>query len=277
MEAISMKFDSKKLIAYILKIAVVVLIAKILAFVIELYTPAVGVDFSKDYNYKPKPIYINVSKVFGINKIKISTNKNQTTKPSYSMDEFILKGLYGNDKKGFIIIAKKSSKNKTKIISINQEYEGYKLVSIKINYVIFEKNNKQYKLKLNESKKDFGKNVTVSKPSNKQIVEDESIEVTQEQIKDYIAHPERIWRNIKIADYMQNGKLKGFKVKWIKKGTFLDKLGLKKGDIIIKANNIPLTSYKVVMDMYARWEELNAIALTIKRGNEEKELFYEIN
>ena len=110
------------------------------------------------------------------------------------MNEFILKGLYGNEKKGFIVIAKKSSINKTTIVSLNQIYNGYKLINIKTNYVIFAKNHKKYKLSLNQSKDNFNKNINFTKANFKLS---DNFEITKNTIREFIANPKKIWNSIK--------------------------------------------------------------------------------
>jgi len=54
-------------------------------------------------------------------------------------------------------------------------------------------------------------------------------------------------------------------------------LGLRKGDVIIKANNIPLKSYRDAMNVYKNINKFDAINIVVMRNNQEKELVYEIN
>jgi len=54
-------------------------------------------------------------------------------------------------------------------------------------------------------------------------------------------------------------------------------LGLQRGDIILKANGVALTSYNAAFKFYKNINKLETLSLLIKRGNEEKELIYEIN
>jgi general secretion pathway protein C len=269
-----MKPDFKNKTKLFLKLLVTVFLAKILAFVIELYTPSLPQNQKPSFNSHPVAVMVRLEKAFGINQNKTSKTEVKSSQ-SFSMEQFILKGLYGNDKKGFIIIAQKSNPTNTEIVSLGDVYNGYKLVAIKTNYVMFQKNNKDYKLELNETKEIFKS----PKVNIKQIDQEEkdNFTLTKSQIKSFIADPSKIWRNIKINDYKVDGELKGFKVEWIKKGSFFEKLGVKKGDVIIRANNMELTSYKAVMDLYAKWQKMDMISIVVLRDNEQKELFYEID
>ena len=61
------------------------------------------------------------------------------------------------------------------------------------------------------------------------------------------------------------------------RGSKMAALGLQKNDVIIRANNIELTSLKSVTDLYANMKNINAIEIVVLRNNQEKELVYEIN
>ncbi len=55
------------------------------------------------------------------------------------------------------------------------------------------------------------------------------------------------------------------------------RLGIQKGDIIIKANNIELKSYKDALNLYGKINDLDTIQIVILRNNQEKEIVYDIN
>ena len=63
----------------------------------------------------------------------------------------------------------------------------------------------------------------------------------------------------------------------IKAGTPFATLGLRQGDIIIKANNKPMTSYKDALEIYKGIDKLEALQLIVLRNNQETEIVYEIN
>jgi type II secretory pathway component PulC len=54
-------------------------------------------------------------------------------------------------------------------------------------------------------------------------------------------------------------------------------LGLREGDVIIKANNIELKSYKDAIDIYNGLDQLDAVQIVVLRENQEVELVYEIH
>jgi general secretion pathway protein C len=197
----------------------------------------------------------------------------QTAKNREGIKSMILIGLYGNSKHGYAIVAMKNSPNNTEIISIGERYQGYKLKKIALNFVVFVKNNKEYILRLNEtlSAKEIQKSVTAVES------EDVTLSVSRSDINAYVKNPTQIWREISIQELKKNGKIVGFKVTKVQKNSKIARLGLQRGDIIIKANGVALTSYNEVIKIYQNLNKLDNISLLVKRGDEEKEIIYEIH
>jgi type II secretion system protein C len=101
-------------------------------------------------------------------------------------------------------------------------------------------------------------------------------EVTRSDINSYASNPSKIWKDISIVPLKSAGKIIGFKVTRIKKSSKMATLGLQKGDVIIEANNIKLSSFKDAIKLYENIDKLNTISLIVLRNNEEKEIIYEI-
>jgi general secretion pathway protein C len=194
---------------------------------------------------------------------------------STSIKNMVLHGLYGNSRFGYAIVATKSLPNKTEIISIGERYRGYKLKRIALNFVVFEKNNKEYTLALDTTKAS-SKTMRISS-SSKIDNDEENIAVSRNEIKFYEKKPSQIWHDISIDEIKKNGKISGFKVKHIRKNSKIAALGLQRGDIILKANGVALTSYSAAFKIYKDINKLETLSLYIQRGNTKKELIYEIH
>ena len=102
-------------------------------------------------------------------------------------------------------------------------------------------------------------------------------DISRTDIDFYSKNPKEIWKDISIVEVKNAGKIEGFKVTKIKKNSKMAKLGIQKGDIIIKANNIELKSYKDAMNLYGKINDLDTIQIVLLRNNQEKEIVYEIN
>ena len=187
----------------------------------------------------------------------------------------LLVGLYGNASYGYAIVAMKSEPKNTKIISIGEEYQGYRLKRVALDYVVFVKNNKEYILRLKRdtvTAKELYSSVkkSVSREKNKHII-------THREISNYIKNPKALWRDISINEVKKNGKIVGFKVTKIKSKSPLARLGLQVGDLITQANGVVLDGYTKVLKIYKNINKIQKISLVIQRGNKEKEIIYEIH
>jgi len=268
-----LKISSSSLISIANKLLIIFLIAKGLSLVALWYLPNDGVELNLQKNYQP--LYQRVDfKNMLINQDKTSqqsTIKIQDT----SMSNMILKGLYGTKTKGFIIIAMKSNSKKTSIIGIGELYQGFKLIKIKPKSAVFIKDSKKYILELKKIKK--GSIITKIKPKVLKEKLTKPILISKTEIANYVANPTQMWKEISISEVKNGKKLKGFKVNSIVKNSRFATLGLKKGDIIIKANNIALKSYNDVMSIYNNISKLKILQIVLLRENKEKELIYEID
>jgi general secretion pathway protein C len=152
---------------------------------------------------------------------------------------------------------------------------GYKLKAIELTQVIFTKSGKEHVLSLAKS----------SSPSysssieriGKDSVDINEAKVSRADIKSYSSNPSKIWKDIAIVPVKKDGKVQGFKINRIKAGSKMAQLGLQKGDIIIRANNVKLSSFNDAIKLYKNIDKLETIALVVLRNNEEKEIIYEIN
>jgi len=101
--------------------------------------------------------------------------------------------------------------------------------------------------------------------------------VTRTDIAYYAKNPKQIWREISIREVKDGKRIKGFKISRIDPNSKFATMGLKKGDLIIKANNVELKSYRDALNIYAKIDKIDVIQIVIIRNGIEKEIVYEIN
>jgi general secretion pathway protein C len=202
----------------------------------------------------------------------------------YDLKKWKLQAVYISPSESFILLVDKKN---NEIISLMEEYKGYKLVDVKTEEAIFERAGKSYSLKLEDSKKK-GKSTPLSSPDvppppvdieNKvdpETNEISSASVKRKDIEFFMNNVSQIWRNIKIKPYRENRSLKGFKVTWVKRGSAFEALGLQRGDIISAIDGSPIKSFKQIQRYYKNIKKIKNLNLTVLRNGEEKEIDYEI-
>jgi len=271
------KLSNTKLISVVSLLLILLLVAKLISVGIWWYLPSEGIELNAKKSYQAKYQRVYFSNMLIYSKVP---GKHQTeTKvqsSSYSINSLILKGLYGSRLSGFAIVAKKSAAKKTTIVAVGEVYAGYRLKEIELNQVIFIKASKDYVLRLEKSdNKDFSK--AVKRVKNVTTSQNDEHIVTKQDIKKYSSNPSQIWKDIAIAPLKRNGKIEGFKVNRIKAGSKMATLGLKKGDVIIRANNVKLSSFNDALKLYKDIDRIDTISLVVLRNNQEREIIYEIH
>lgn len=267
------KISNSHLLGIAMKLLIILAVTKSIALAIWWFLPDESVEIKEDLNYNPPYHRIDFKNMLKSASSVKAAPKEATLGKSVNITNMILKGLYGNARRGFIIVALKSSPKKTFIISIGDTFSGYVLKSIINDGAIFTKDAKEFVLKIKLAKPDRSMKEYVTSAEGSASVHN----VARQDIKYYEQHPNEIWKDIAINEIKEGGKINGFKVTSVRKGSKMDRLGIKRGDIIIRANNVELNSYKAAFDLYKKINKLDTVQIVVLRNNEEKELVYEIH
>lgn len=249
-------------------------IAKSITLAIWWFLPSDGIELETQENYKPKYQRVDFTNMLIIAKKQVVKKEIAVTQ-TISVTNMLLKGLYGKRYEGFAILALKATPEKTSIISVGEVFSGYTLKEILYNGVKFTKNSKEYVLLINpiDPKK-------VSKSYIESVEEtfDDGVKVVSKKtIKSYAKDPQKIWNDILLTEVKDGDNIKGFKVVRMRINSEISELGLKQDDIIIRVNNLDMTSYKDAIEIYKDIDKLRTIEIVVLRNNQEKELVYGIN
>jgi len=211
--------------------------------------------------------------------VKRVIKKQVVKKQNYQfLSNIVLNAIYDmGETSGFIIVMEKG-KPQTFILSLKENFKGYKLSKIFAKYVIFTKNNKEYKLSMikdNEIVK-YEKVQEEKKIKQNIEVDNDKVSIKRDLVDDYIQNFDKIWNDISISEIKTKNGIDGFKINRVKKRSVFSKLGLKKGDVIKSVNNIKLRSYNDAFKLYKKINKIKVINMVILRDNIEREMIYEI-
>jgi len=259
---------SENLVPTIFRLITIFIVIKAIMVALLFVLPKSGVDKIVVSDLSLPYIRFDVKSAFFTTKIKKSKPKPQ--KPLYKLDNLELTGVYmESQKSGYVVFYDKKDK-KQHILTIGEEYKGYKLDSLSKYKAIFSRDNKLYKLT-------FKKDSKVPIEIEDILEPDKPVRMVPKRlIKKYSTDFRAIWKNIAIKEVVKNGKITGFKINHIKKGSVFDELGLKKGDIIVEVNNKPMRSYKAAFDIYRNINKISDLNIKVLRDNEIKEFNYEV-
>ncbi len=285
-----MSQDSKRSgFGILIPILLGLLIAKSSWVALELLKlPKEGVNLEHSGNLKPLYYHYSLASKKELPKViakKPKEIKKAPPKPKpQKITKFILKGIFASSDKKLIVL---EYLNKSYVLALGESLQGYKFVKLYPTYAIFKKDGKEYKLELyknNKNKKrshsstrSYTPSQSETKSSKKAIVrEGDTTYISKDLFNKYRKDFNLIQKNIAVVPNMEGGKLKGFKIRYVKKGSDFDKLGVQKGDIVLSINGEPLNNFKVPLEFFNNLDSITAATITIKRGDEIKELEYEV-
>lgn len=252
----------------------IIILLKAASLLLVWFLPVDGVSMVQSSSAQPTYQRYSLSGMLEVSKgSAASSGGSAVSTATTQVSNLLLKGIYGSKSHGFAILAMKRSPEKTEVIGVSESFGGYKLVEIEPSAVKLERHGKIYTLMMEAS----GQLPAYTKVEPQSEGESAVKVVTRSEINFYRQNVEKIWQDIGITEVKRGKEISGFKVTRINPTSPFAKLGLKRGDVIVKANNKALTSYAAAMEIYRSIDKLQALELTITRNNLEKEIVYEIN
>jgi len=284
-----MKAPSKpQFISTVILILAVMLIVKLGWFAVELtLLDAKGVEYTKPS--QAKALYYRTR--FASQKLQ----QKKVVKPKLPTDtirNIKLLAIYRSDD---LIVVTVSKNSKTTVLTRGGTIDGYMLDDATAREAIFTRSSKRYKIALEKSKSKGTSSVKyMEKPnsrgnrrtSRRPVIDDSPVEgivntdgittVDRSLLDKYTANMDDIWKSIGINETQVDGKIVGFQVTFVRRGSDFAKLGLRRGDIITAINGDVLDSYAKALEAYKNFDTIENLTLSIKRKKEEMELEYEI-
>ena len=273
--------NSKHLSLLIFLLSIVVAIKLIWIVVSMALLPKSGEEYREAT--KAKKLYYRVKLSSESNIIApIKTPKRVSSPTVASMRGYKLLGLY-NSEKTLVVTVEKN--RKTTILARGEKINGFELISAGATYAIFSKNGKEFKLSLvnikntkpNRITKTPTKSKETTKPKADDIVEEGGVKlISRDLLTSYTKDIDKIWKDIAIVQNKSNGKLNGFKINYVKRGSDFEKLGLKRGDILKAINAEELNSLSTAMNFFKDINNIENLTLTVERDGKSEDMEYEI-
>ena len=272
--------STKHLSTLIFLLSIMVTVKLLWLVVSILFLPSTGEELQQSTH--AKKLYFHV---------RLNSNGKEappvhTSAPKHrvsSMRGYKLLGLYNSNK---TLVATVEKGTKTEVLSRGEKTSnGFKLISAGSNFVIFKKNGKEFTLSLENtrsskrsyhSSRETPQTKRRQSTSNSKIVDEDGVKhIPKSLLSSYTKDMNKIWKDVRLAPYKKNGKTDGFKVNFVKKGSDIERLGLKRGDILKAVNAEPL-NLGSAMNFFNNINNLDNLTLTVERNGKSEDLEYEI-
>lgn len=258
----------QKAIDAIFAFAIIIAIIKGGWIVAAFFLPKDGIDKITVENSAFYDKY-KFAKAFSLLPQKQAQGAGATTEaaPVYKLENIELQGTFVSKELSFVTIKDGAA---IELVAKNEAYKGYKLIEVLAKKAVFEKDGARYEISL--EKEDEPK----AAPKADILGDDVVRFISRPQVAKYASDFNSIWKHISIKEIVEKGELKGFRVTKVDPASIFGKLGLLTDDIIIGANNQTFKTYSDVFKIYKNINQMDSLKLKVLRGNQEKELEYEI-
>ncbi|NLN62409.1 MAG: PDZ domain-containing protein [Myxococcales bacterium] len=105
-----------------------------------------------------------------------------------------------------------------------------------------------------------------------QVESDTERTVTRAVVDQALANPTMFANSVRVRPYRQDGKVTGFRLRTIDKGSPLELLGAQRGDIIHSVNGVSLTSVDQALAAYQGLRSENQLTFTVTRRGQPVDL-----
>lgn len=187
--------------------------------------------------------------------------------PVADVKDLELRGIVWSDKKENRIAIIYDKKMKLEgIYSIGDQITGGKVKDILKDQIVVTINGKDSRIILSDY-------TELVKGVN--FTEQASYVISKKMLKSKLSDMPSLLRSMRVVPYTSKG-IRGFKVVSIKDRFITDKLGLKKGDIILSVNGKDVTNMDNIMQLYSKVQDIEHVNLEILRNREKQSLSFTI-
>ncbi|NKQ40579.1 MAG: hypothetical protein HF962_03315 [Sulfurovum sp.] len=277
----SQNFKNKALPWLIAALALIVAVKLIWVIVAYIFLPEKGINIESGQIKNTLHYRYRLASDVALAKVPTTI----PTKKAPSIRDIKLVGIYSGKNNSIVTLIKKG---KSHILSTGDDIDGFVLKGASAREAYFEKNNKDYTLKLFEEKQKHNSSISSTRNGNpvssaskdtsagEVSVRDGIRQVPRSMLKDYTTNIDKAMRDIGLRPVRKGNQMSGYKVRFIRKGSPFSKLGLERGDIIKSINGEEIVDFNAPMSILKGVDTIEGLTITVVRKNEEKELEYEV-
>ncbi len=157
------------------------------------------------------------------------------------------------------------------VLEEGEEYENVKLVKVNPDGVMIRINGEILKLRI-ESAKEEVKTAERERGEYGKKEEGIFVRISRREIERLTRDPGIMFREIRLVPYVKNGRTEGFIFEWIKPGSLLHRIGLRRGDILVSINNMTIRSGEDAFRILQLLRNESSLKVVVLRNGQRKEI-----
>jgi len=182
-----------------------------------------------------------------------------------SIGEYSLKGTVVCSKCGHSVAILKNREGKSLVVAEGEEVGGYRLKRVLPQQTVFEKGGKEFILKL-EEKKEETSSTAYQTPQTQRFT------VKKKEVIEEISSGEFL----KYINIVPTKNPEGLKVNYVNPRSFVYKLGIRPGDVILSINDVRIKTPEDSFSAFERLKNADTVTITVLRRGKEVKLHYEL-
>ncbi|NOZ63911.1 MAG: hypothetical protein GXO71_03065 [Caldiserica bacterium] len=228
--------------------------------------PSAGENIGIKTQSKPLSYYsiIERKNIFSLSPLFKPPNSPPPVKKELNLK---LKGtVVGKEAFSFAVIEDTKSR-KQDLYRIGDTINNLKITAIKENEVILQSAEGQVSLTLSEKLPS-----SLAAPSS----ETEVRILSRQEVEEAKRNVNQLFSQVRISPFFKSGKMEGFRVSYIIPGSMVERMGIRKGDIIKKINGEAIDSPSKIFEFYRKFGNSNRIVVEVERNGKNESLVYQV-
>ncbi len=198
-----------------------------------------------------------------LSKFYVSPEKSSSVSSSISSFPGLpsLKAIFWSGKKSMALLL---FEKEALWVKKGDTIKGWKVEDVFPDYVVLSFNNNKVKIKLFKSGEET-KEISQSGSSYNIKTNSGIFVISKEKVKELTADIGSLFSKIGLRPYLKKGQIEGMQIIYIAPGSIFEKVGLRKGDIILSINNIPVRTNEDAFRIIETLQSSSFIEVKIKR------------
>lgn len=191
-----------------------------------------------------------------------------------------LRGVIAGGTENSCALIEDPTTKEQKLYKLHDEINGAKIIKIEGFRVILRRKGSDEMLVLFEGtdteKREVMQRTVKNGLSGIEKIGENRYRLEKEEVAEILDDLSNFMSQLRVTPHLRKGEAQGFRISNIKRGSFVQKIGLRNGDIIREVNGENINNPERVLEFYSQLKTKGTFSLAIERNRKKQTLFYEV-